>query len=130
MLSFNCSDCDLINGSSVTGPVLIYQDEILFDNVTLPLTIGDPNRSGALVCRSENSARNVRWHLPHHPQVTIAMAGQEYHSFKQILGNASLSRLSINEEGIARDDGVSNGLWTCRESGTANYVLYGGGTGE
>ncbi len=48
------------NGTTITGPVLIYSDEIPVDGSSNN-TIDDPNGPGALICRSEDRAR-VSWH--------------------------------------------------------------------
>ncbi len=100
------------NGSTVTGPVLIYSDEIhanSFDD-----TIGDPNRPGALLCRSENRAR-VSWHFTRGDMVQTAPTD---HTFKQIRTGGgvtpSVSRLSLNREVIDASRADFNGVWHCR----------------
>ena len=46
------------NGTTLTGPTLIYHDELILDGTNpQPLLVGDVDRSGALVCRSETRPR-------------------------------------------------------------------------
>ncbi len=48
------------NGTTITGPVLIYKDELPIDpNAN---TIGNSNGAGVLICRSEDSA-STTWHF-------------------------------------------------------------------
>ena len=127
------------NGTVVTGPVFLYQDEILVDPLSSPgFHIGDPNRNGALVCRSDDQA-GVGWYTPIDKSSPDATSGEaSTTNFKQIRGEQtdvpSLSRLSANASGIARDDGNSNGLWSCRLNGNTTTAIavgiYGRGTGR
>ena len=49
-----CTDVSVTwNGTTVTGPVLIYHDEILVDPGP-SYSIGDTDRPGTLVCRSDS----------------------------------------------------------------------------
>ena len=56
-------------GDPVTGPILIYQDELIFDDRTLDdpandgagFSVGDVTRQGALVCRSDTPNTRVGW---------------------------------------------------------------------
>ena len=99
------------NGTVITGPVFIYQDEILVDTEQ-PFTIGDRNRNGSLVCSWPNGAATGEWRTPS-GQIPAGYIA-ENREFKQIrTGNAS--RLSANREGIAVITERRNGLWTCRE---------------
>ena len=112
------------NGTVITGPVFIYQDEILVDTEE-PFTIGDHNRNGSLVCSWSN---NVHWRTPS-GQVAFGYSA-ENREFKQIsTGNAS--RLSANREGIAVITERRNGLWTCRGFNPPIPVgIYGRSTGK
>ena len=61
------------NGTTITGPVLIYQDELLVNDTGIsesPLTVG-LNDSGSLVCRSESQADTVGWHTPNNAIVNL-----------------------------------------------------------
>lgn len=112
------------NGSTITGPVLIYLNEILVDSYDT-VDIGDPNRPGVLICRSEDRAR-VGWHFTDGVTVPAAPTVSS-ESFKQIRTGEevipSLSRLSLNSEGINQADTRTNGLWHCRlnDNGTSSY---------
>ena len=103
------------NGTTITGPVLIYLDEILVDDHTTT-AIGNPNRPGALICRSEDTAR-VSWHYTDGIFVDTAPTSSTS-TFKQIRTGEgvipSVSRLSLNREGVVRTDPRTNGLWHCR----------------
>ena len=48
------------NGTTITGPVLIFQDELVRDDRTNVLAT--PVMDGTVICRSENQAQ-VIWHL-------------------------------------------------------------------
>ena len=102
------------NGSTVTGPVLIYLDEILVDNHETA-TIGDPNRPGALICRSEGRAR-VSWHFTTGIFVSDAPR-DDARAFIQTRTREgvtpSVSRLSLSRD-IETNSTDHNGLWQCR----------------
>ena len=112
------------NGTVITGPVFIYQDEILVDTEE-PFTIGDRNRNESLVCSWFN---NVDWRTPS-GQVPLEMI-TEIREIKQI-STGNVSRLSANREGIAVITERRNGLWTCRGYFTPVPVgIYGRETGK
>ena len=99
------------NGTTLTGPTLIYLDEILLDGTNnRKLKVGDPNRPGALVCRSEtlpqtfwrNALGNVVYQVP------IAVGYIQQISNAQRLPN--LCRLS---RGTEETESFTNGLFTC-----------------
>ena len=121
------------NGSDITGPVLIYHDEILVED-TGPFTIGDPSRNGSLVCRHSSEAQ-VGWHTPNGSWVHGPSQLNNF-DFKQIRTGddvtPSMSRLSLNREGIGHNDSFANGLWSCRlngqYSGAISVGIYGRGT--
>ena len=110
------------NGSTITGPVLIYLDEILVDSHTTT-DIGDPNRPGALICRSEDRA-TVSWHFTDGILVTVAPTPSST-TFKQVKSGTGVipgvSRLSLNRENIDRTDNRTNGLWHCRLNTGSTY---------
>ena len=112
------------NGTVITGPVFIYQDEILVD-AEEPFTIGDRNRNGSLVCSWFNY---VHWRTPS-GQVAAGYIA-EHREIKQI-HTGNVSRLSANREGIVFINEHRNGLWTCRGSLTPVPVgIYGRDTGK
>ena len=119
------------NATPITGPVLIYQDELIVNDTgvsgsdkTVSL-----NANGSLVCRYEGRG-TVGWRTPN------KIAEHRRFAFRQIRTeneNPSVSRLSITRAGVARNDPNSNGLWTCRRSGSDNTIhvgLFGRGQGK
>ena len=114
------------NGTVITGPVFIYQDEILVDTEQ-PFTIGDRNRNGSLVSSWPNGAATVKWRTPS-GQVPAGYIA-ENREIKQIR-TGNVSRLSANSKGIALMNEDRNGLWTCRGPFTPVPVgIYGRNTG-
>ena len=96
------------NGSTITGPVLIFIDEILVDTTA----VGDPNRPGALICRSEDSGR-ASWHFPDGIIVTPQESSSS-ETFRQIRTEEGVSRLSLSREGVEATNVEANGVWHCR----------------
>ena len=115
------------NGTVITGPVFIYQDEILVDTEQ-PFTIGDRNRNGSLVCSWPNGGATGEWRTPS-GQIPFGYIAED-REIKQIrTGNAS--RLSANREGIAVITERRNGLWTCRGFNPSITVgIYSRSTGK
>ena len=118
------------NGTLITGPVLIYQDEILVNPfASLSISSSLPN---SLVCMS--GQMRVFWHLPNSDLVNITISLIPSGDFKQYRSAAgNVSGLSSNRAGIIRTDAGTNGLWTCRLNGEARgavpvgiYVRVGG----
>ena len=109
------------NGFTITGPVLIYQDELI-----------------QLVCRSEEaqfmSGSSVGWHLPDSKQVNRSSTPSlgDFEQRRSISGNSSA--LSSTRAGIVRTDAATNGLWTCRLNGLVRGAvpvgIYARGGGE
>ena len=100
------------NGAAITGPVLIYQDELVVDNSDIDAT---PVRNGTLICRANQA--QVRWHLPNGDAVSTTSTGDIMQTRTSSIATPSVSRLSTNNEDVSRDDNISNGLWTCRLDG-------------
>ena len=109
------------NGFTITGPVLIYQDELI-----------------RLVCSSEEaqfmSGSSVAWYLPDSKQVNASStpSSGDFEQHRSISGNNSV--LSSTRAGIARIDAATNGLWTCRLNGLVRGAvpvgIYARGGGE
>ena len=96
------------NGTMITGPILIYHDEILLDNMTVP-TIENSNSPGDLVCRSGHH-EEARWRRS--SGVTAPKDG-DYQRVQSPAGSLpSLSRLSTIED-LTSHDSQYNGLWVC-----------------
>ena len=126
------------NGTVVTGPILIYHDEIT-DNLTTVPTVGNSNGPGDLVCRSENH-EEARWR---HPRGFSVPTSRNYRQVESAAGVPSLSRLSTPIDGEEPTNGnvVVNGLWICQVVNSSipdedilenfNYVgIYNRGYGE
>ena len=129
------------NGTTLTGPTLIYHDELILDGTNPPpLDIGDVNRTGALVCRSETRVR-AAWRTTgggffEDTNTRVAAIQQIRTDFSTV---PSLSRLSRGTRDIQTDPNF-NGLFTCRvnvvhdlEDALANFVhvgIYARGGGE
>ncbi len=100
------------NGTTITGPVLIYSDELPVDPSAN--TIGDPNGPGALICRSEDRAR-VSWH---YTSGQIVRGPEHTDTFKAIRTREgvipSVSQLLLNRVNTERTNPDLNGLWHCR----------------
>ena len=91
------------NGTTITGPILIYRDEIL----SAADTVENRNDNGELVCRSENHEA-AHWRNPRGKRISQTTTG----GYQQVQSPAgllpSLSRLSTIE-----DDPEVNGLCVC-----------------
>ena len=107
------------NGTTITGPVLIYLDEILVNHYTTA-EIGDVSRRGALVCRSEGRGR-VSWHFTDSIIVSDAPRSDS-RAFLQSRTREgvtpSVSRLSLSRRVMSNRTQV-NGVWHCRLNATA-----------
>ena len=109
------------NGATLTGPTLIYHDELILDRGNpLPLDIGNVNRPGALVCRSETQTR-AGWRLS--DGTFFPDTNTRVGDIQQIRTGSStvpsLARLSRGTTDIERDIRF-NGLFTCRVQPVGN----------
>ena len=119
------------NGTTITGPVLIFQDELVRDDRTNVLATPV---DGTVICRSENQAQ-VGWHFAN--GVSVSQTSTTNH-FRQRRTSSSttpsVSRLTTNRPGEALTSIAANGLWTCRlhaSIGTAVPVgIYARGGGK
>ena len=119
------------NGTTITGPVLIFQDELVRDDRTnVPAT----PRGGTVICRSENQAQ-VGWHFAN--GVLLSTDSTTNHFRQRRTGSSatpSVSRLTTNRPDEALTSAAANGLWSCRLNagfGTAVPVgIYARGAGE
>ena len=108
------------NGSAVTGPVLIYHDELLLDlePSSAPLNETGINVPGALVCRSEDAETGrASWRLTDGRffHDTTQRSGENLQQRRTESGDfPSLSRLSRGVESFEETDPQFNGLWICR----------------
>ena len=119
------------NGTTVTGPVLIFQDELDRDDRSNVLATP---RDGTVICRSENQA-SVGWNSAN--GVLISPTSTTNH-FRQRRTSSSatpsVSRLTTNRPDQALLSGAFNGLWTCQLNGDLNGAvpvgIYARGGGE
>ena len=102
------------NGTTITGPVLIYHDEVLTDMET-PYTVGDTNRPGALVCWSTKiRAYYAAWYWPHDNFVLIPGKNRDFHQVRTQDRRISLLSRTAAYTAAAANGTNRNGLWTCR----------------
>ncbi len=100
------------NGATITGPVLIYTEELPADNTAT--TIADPG-PGILICRSEDRAR-VSWYYVGGAFVR----GPEKNDLFQAIRTTgasmtpSLAQLLLNRLNDEPNNANFNGLWHCR----------------
>ena len=119
------------NGSTISGPELIFQDELVRDDRTNVLATPV---DGTVICRSENQAQ-VGWNLANGQTVQLSTTSDH---FRQRRTNSSatpsVSRLTTNRPDEALTSAAANGLWTCRLSVSLNGAvpvgIYARGGGE
>ena len=118
------------NGTRITGPVLIYHDEIIVDPGPTYL-FGDNAAPGALVCTSESSTR-ASWRGSDHLFFgDVATRPISTTILNQIRTAATATpnrgRLSRDNENVNPSAPNQNGLWCCRIAGvnTAGFVFVG-----
>ena len=119
------------NGTIITGPVLIFQDELVRDDRTNVLAAP---LDGTVICRSDNQAQ-VGWQFAN--GVLVSRTSTTNHFKQRGTGSSatpSVSRLTTNRPDEANTSTAANGLWTCRLNGgfsTAVPVgIYARGGGE
>ena len=106
------------NGTTITGPILIYHDEIGFD--TAVPTDANSNGPGDLVCRSASAGRAF-WRSPFGTPTGTDVNGDFYQVRTPIVENMPdtfpfLSRLSTIDTLDSTDPEI-NGLWFCAFGG-------------
>ena len=118
------------NGTTITGPVLIFQDELVRDDRThvLATPVG-----GTVICRSENQAQ-VGWHFANGPLLQSSATNHFRQRRTSSSATPSVSRLTTNRPDEALTSAEANGLWTCRlNAGFGTVVpvgIYARGGGE
>ena len=99
------------NGTTVSGPVLIYQDEI----GSVDAVADDDPRNG-LSCRSASSEM-AGWHLPFGPFISSNDTSSPFVTIRTDSGVIpSASRLV---RGVRLETDSASGLYTCRWNGVA-----------
>ena len=100
------------NGTNITGPILIYHDEIVSDT-TIP-TDGNSNGPGDLVCRTASIGRTF-WRTPTGSSVPLSTSEDFYHVRTPNIDPQTypfLARLSTIDS-LDSTDSTINGLWIC-----------------
>ena len=109
------------NGTTITGPVLIYQDEIISDNRDNVET--DPPLDGTLICRHETQAQ-VGWHFANGGTLSSTSTTNHFRQRRtETTATPSVSRLTTNQEDQPLENVIANGLWTCRLNGNFNSAI-------
>ena len=124
------------NGTRITGPVLIYHDEITIDPGPT-YSLGDIAAPGALVCTSETTTR-ASWRRVDHlffDDVNRGVISTTVLNQIRTAADATPNRgrLSRDNENVNPSDANQNGLWCCRVSGDTVFVfagIYRRGMGE
>ena len=108
------------NGTTITGPILIYHDEIVSDT-TIP-TDENSDDPGDLVCRSASIGQPF-WRDPTGDSVPITNSGDFYQVRTSEdpgpIQYPSLTRLSTIDY-LDSTDSTINGLWICPIGETGN----------
>ena len=112
----------IFNGTNITGPILIYHDEIGSDT-TIP-TDENSDDPGDLVCRSASIGRTF-WHIPTGDSIPGTTSGDIYNvqtptSDPQM--HPFLARLSTIDS-LNSTDSAINGLWFCALGFTGNIEV-------
>ena len=121
------------NGNTITGPVLVFQHELVRDDRTNVLATP---MDGTVICRSENQAQ-VGWHFASGVLVSPTSTTNHFRQRRtSSSATPSVSRLTTNrhDEAIANTSAAANGLWSCRlNAGISTAVpvgIYVRGGGE
>ena len=109
----------IFNGTNITGPILIYHDEIVSDT-TIP-TDENSDFPGDLVCRSESIGRSF-WRHPTGASVSNSI-NDDFYQVRTPQSDPQtypfLARLST----IDSLDSTVNGLWFCSLGFTGNIEV-------
>ena len=119
------------NGTTITGPVLIFQDELVRDDRTNVLTTP---MDGTVICRSENQAQ-VGWHYSNGELVSTTSTTNHFRQRRtSSSATPSVSRLTTSRPDEALTSAAANGLWICAlNAGLSTAVpvgIYARGGGE
>ena len=99
------------NGTDITSPVLIFQDELVRDDRTNVLATPV---DGTVICRSENQAQ-VGWHLANGQTVQASTTNNHFRQRRtSSSATPSVSRLTTNRPDETLTSAAANGLWTCQ----------------
>ena len=111
----------VFNGTNITGPILIYHDEIASDT-TIP-TYWNSNGPGDLVCRSASIGRTF-WRTPTGASISSNI-NEDFYQVRTPLSDPQtypfLARLSTIDF-LDLTDSTINGLWICPLGFTGNIA--------
>ena len=108
------------NGTTITGPVLIFQDELVRDDRTNVLATPV---DGTVICRSEDQAQVV-WQFADGVRVSTTSTTNHFRQRRtSSSATPSVSRLTTNTPDDALTSAAANGLWTCRLNGSLNGAV-------
>ena len=95
------------NGTTITGPVLIFQDELVRDDRTDILATP---MDGTVICRSENQAQ-VGWQFASGVFVSLTSTTNHFRQRRtSSSATPSVSRLTTNRPDEALTSAAANGL--------------------
>ena len=106
------------NGTTISGPVFIYQDELVQDFRTNVLATPV---DGTVICRSESQSV-AGWHFTNGLLVSLSSTTSHFRQ-RRTTSAPSVSRLTTNIPDEALTDAVANGLWTCRLNGASSGAI-------
>ena len=109
----------IFNGTTITGPILIYHDEIGSDT-TIP-TDENSNGPGDLVCRSTSVGRTF-WRYPSGGNVREGTSEDFYQMRTDPQTYPYLARLYTMDY-LDSTDSAINGLWICALGGTGDISV-------
>ena len=108
------------NGTTITGPVGIFQDELVRDDRTNVLATP---MDGTLMCRSENQAQ-VGWHFASTQLVSPTSTNNHFRQRRtSSSATPSVSRLTTNRPDEALTSAAANGLWSCQLNGRPSTAV-------
>ena len=111
---FTCTVTVTWNGTTITGPVLIFQDELVRDDRT---TVFATPMDGTVICRSENQAQ-VGWYFANGLLLSTVSTTNNFRQRRtSSSATPSVSRLTTNRPDEALTSAAANGLWSCRLNG-------------
>ena len=119
------------NGTTITGPVLIFQDELVRDDRN---DVHTPPRNGTVICRSDRQSQ-VFWQYASGDLVSTISTTDHFRQRRPPSSPQSVSRLTTNRPDEANISTQANGLWSCRPPtasvrGAVPVGIYARGGGE
>ena len=107
------------NGTAITGPVFIYQDEIIRDD--RPDVLATP-MNGTVICRSQKKP-TAGWYYASGIQVSTASTTPLLKMIRKHNAVPSVARLTTNSPDEANTHSRANGLWRCRATTDRTQII-------